>query len=47
MIMDEVYPWEGEYKEISFFDPACGSGIFLVEAYRTENVNVMISGIYH
>ena len=34
MIMDEVYPWEGEYKEISFFDPACGSGIFLVEAYR-------------
>ena len=34
MVMDEVYPWEGEYKEISFFDPSCGSGIFLVEAYR-------------
>ena len=32
--MDEVYPWEGEYKEVSFFDPSCGSGIFLVEAYR-------------
>ena len=34
MLMDEVYPWEGEYKNISFFDPSCGSGIFLVEAYR-------------
>lgn len=32
--MDEVYPWEGEYKDTSFFDPSCGSGIFLVEAYR-------------
>ncbi len=34
LVMDEVYPWEGEYKEVSFFDPSCGSGIFLVEAYR-------------
>ena len=34
MVMDEVYPWEGEYEEISFLDPSCGSGIFLVEAYR-------------
>lgn len=34
MVMDEVYPWEGEYKEISILDPSCGSGIFLVEAYR-------------
>lgn len=34
LIMDEVYPWEGEYKNTSFFDPSCGSGIFLVEAYR-------------
>ena len=34
LLMDEVYPWEGEYKDISFFDPSCGSGIFLVEAYR-------------
>ena len=34
LLMDEVYPWEGEYKDTSFFDPSCGSGIFLVEAYR-------------
>lgn len=34
MIMDEVYPWEGGYQEVTFFDPSCGSGIFLVEAYR-------------
>lgn len=34
MIMDEVYPWEGRYEPVSFFDPSCGSGIFLVEAYR-------------
>ena len=34
LIMDEVYPWEGEYKGTTFFDPSCGSGIFLVEAYR-------------
>lgn len=34
LVMDEVYPWEGAYQEISFFDPSCGSGIFLVEAYR-------------
>ena len=34
LVMDEVYPWEGEYRDTSFFDPSCGSGIFLVEAYR-------------
>ena len=34
LVMDEVYPWEGKYKDTSFFDPSCGSGIFLVEAYR-------------
>ena len=33
-LLDEVYPWEGEYKPISIIDPSCGSGIFLVEAYR-------------
>ena len=33
-LMDEVYPWEGEFNPITFIDPACGSGIFLVEAYR-------------
>ena len=34
LIMDEIYPWEGEFKDTTFFDPSCGSGIFLVEAYR-------------
>ncbi|WP_283608361.1 HsdM family class I SAM-dependent methyltransferase [Faecalispora anaeroviscerum] len=34
MLMDEVLPWEGQYKQIKILDPACGSGIFLVEAYR-------------
>lgn len=34
LVMDEVYSWEGEYKNTSFLDPSCGSGIFLVEAYR-------------
>ena len=34
VLMDEVYSWEGEYSPITFLDPSCGSGIFLVEAYR-------------
>lgn len=34
LIMDEVYPWEGRYEHTTFLDPSCGSGIFLVEAYR-------------
>lgn len=34
MLMDEVLPWEGTYKKVKVMDPACGSGIFLVEAYR-------------
>lgn len=33
-LLDEVYPWEGDYESISIIDPSCGSGIFLVEAYR-------------
>ena len=33
-LLDEVYPWEGDYEPISIIDPSCGSGIFLVEAYR-------------
>lgn len=33
-LLDEVYPWEGVYKPVSIIDPSCGSGIFLVEAYR-------------
>jgi type I restriction-modification system DNA methylase subunit len=36
-VMNEVLPWPGpnnhEY-ELKILDPACGSGIFLVEAYR-------------
>lgn len=34
MLMDEVLPWEGHYRPLRILDPACGSGIFLVEAYR-------------
>lgn len=34
MLLDEVYPWEGDYRPTRILDPACGSGIFLVEAYR-------------
>lgn len=32
--MDELYDWEGDSEPVTFLDPACGSGIFLVEAYR-------------
>lgn len=34
MLLDEVYPWEGNYSPIKVLDPSCGSGIFLVEVYR-------------
>lgn len=34
MLMDEVLPWEGTFEEKKILDPSCGSGIFLVEAYR-------------
>lgn len=34
LLMDEVLPWEAKYREIKILDPSCGSGIFLVEAYR-------------
>lgn len=33
-LLDEVYPWEGAFEPVSIIDPSCGSGIFLVEAYR-------------
>jgi len=33
-LMDEVLPWDGKSSLITILDPACGSGIFLVEAYR-------------
>ena len=34
LLMDEVLPWEGPYAKQKILDPSCGSGIFLVEAYR-------------
>jgi type I restriction-modification system DNA methylase subunit len=33
-VLDEVLPWEGVNSQVRILDPACGSGIFLVEAYR-------------
>ncbi len=33
-MLDEVLPWDGQRTDVRVFDPACGSGIFLVEAYR-------------
>jgi len=33
-LMDEVLPWDGENTDIKILDPSCGSGVFLVEAYR-------------
>lgn len=33
-VLNEVLPFETKAKDIKVLDPACGSGIFLVEAYR-------------
>ena len=33
-LMDEVLPWSGDNMDLKVFDPSCGSGVFLVEAYR-------------
>ena len=33
-VLNEVLPFETETWDIKILDPACGSGIFLVEAYR-------------
>ncbi len=33
-VLDEVLPWEGKNPDVRILDPACGSGIFLVESYR-------------
>ena len=33
-VLNEVLPFETEPQHVSILDPACGSGIFLVEAYR-------------
>src|SRR5438046_8761371 len=33
-ILDQVLPWGDTNYNLRILDPACGSGIFLVEAYR-------------
>jgi hypothetical protein len=33
-LMDEVLPWDGKTVDKKILDPSCGSGVFLVEAYR-------------
>jgi len=33
-LMDEVLPWDGKNTDFKVLDPSCGSGVFLVEAYR-------------
>lgn len=33
-LLDEMLPWEGSATALKVLDPSCGSGIFLVEAYR-------------
>jgi hypothetical protein len=33
-VLNEVLPVDGETDDVRILDPACGSGIFLVEAYR-------------
>ncbi|WP_456474627.1 HsdM family class I SAM-dependent methyltransferase [Candidatus Pyrohabitans sp.] len=33
-ILNEILPWDGEETNVKVLDPACGSGIFLVEAYK-------------
>lgn len=34
LMIDEVMPWDGMDIQLKALDPACGSGIFLVEVYR-------------
>lgn len=58
-ILNEVLPWpsDDDYQhELSIIDPACGSGIFLVEAFRRlvarwkfshEEKNIPISELKH
>lgn len=33
-LVDEVFPWNGKKTDFKTLDPACGSGVFLVEIYR-------------
>jgi hypothetical protein len=34
LILDEILPWSQTSSEVRVLDPACGSGIFLTEAFR-------------
>lgn len=34
LVLDELVPWSGETAHPTILDPACGSGIFLAEAFR-------------
>lgn len=34
LVLDELVPWQGNMTEPTILDPACGSGIFLAEAFR-------------
>ena len=34
LVLDELVPWQGGAAQPSILDPACGSGIFLAEAFR-------------
>lgn len=44
LLMDEILPWDGLYsKDFRIIDPSCGSGIFLVEAYRRVISRWMVS----
>jgi N-6 DNA methylase len=34
LVLDEVLPWRDEREHVTILDPACGSGIFLTEAFK-------------
>ena len=38
-VLDEVLPLDSGVRTVTVLDPACGSGIFLVEAYRRLVIN--------
>ena len=44
LILDEVLPWEATNSQPRILDPACGSGIFLTEAYRRLNFRNLFKG---
>lgn len=44
LILDEVLPWEATNSQPRILDPACGSGIFLTEAYRRLNFRNSFKG---